>query len=148
MKTGPFLLSSGRIKGVRCDVFLGRLLNLYIQQPSHPPSRSTTHPLSTRTLTCRGKILQPFLAASTNVPFQRCNSCTTTFFNVVTLARRVQTRVEGGGGGFFPPTRPRPRPEGADPWRPCPIRADGDVCSTEPPPRSWRSIKRRHHPQS
>ena len=28
----PFLLSSGRIKGVRCDFFLVRLLNLYIQR--------------------------------------------------------------------------------------------------------------------
>ena len=28
----PFLLSRGRIKGVRCDFFLVRLLNLYIQR--------------------------------------------------------------------------------------------------------------------
>ena len=37
----------------------------------------------------------------------------------------LASAVTRGGGGL--PAWPKTRPEGADPWRPCPIRADSDV---------------------
>ena len=113
-------LSSGRIKGMHCDLFLVRLLNLYNQRTlqrttnnhSIPPSRSTTHPLSTSTLTCQGRVLQPFLATSTNVPST----------NVVTLARwPVQHRYCYSsswktGWGF--PAGAKAPPRKGMPWNP------------------------------
>ena len=54
-ETGPFLLSRGRIKGVRCDVLLGRLLHLTtihqtIQQTIQQSIQQTIQQIIQRTL--------------------------------------------------------------------------------------------------
>ena len=77
----------------------------------HPPSRSTTHLLSTSTLTCQGRVLQPFLAAHTNAPST----------NVLTLAPTqhgycYSSRAEPRGECGVSEQGPRLRPGGVRPW--------------------------------
>ena len=77
----------------------------------HPPSRSTTHPMSARTLTCQGRVLQPFSAAPTNAPST----------NVLALAPTqhgycYSSRVEPRGECGVSEQVPWLRPGGAWPW--------------------------------
>ena len=113
---------------MRCDVFLVRVINLYI------PSSIAIH--GTRALAAFGSLATTYHGPPvvSGGSFFRDR-----IFAVAVPIRLLQTlqlfldestRVEWAGltGAW-----PRPRPEWADPWEPHPIRADSDVSFDQNP---------------
>ena len=119
----------GNRRGVlRC--FLVRVINLYT------PSSIAIH--GTRALAAFGSLATtyhgPPVVSGGSFFQDRIFAVTVPIQLLQTLQLFLDetTHVEWAGlAGAWP----RPSPEGADPWRPGPIGADGGICFTKAPPR-------------
>ena len=125
-ETGPFFLSSGRIKAVSCEFILVRLLNLYSNEPSNEQPTTVPFPITIH--------YPPAVYKHSDLPRQglaaipcrfhqrsfhkRCNSCSMACATLILLLVKYEPVWKTGWG--FP--EGAKAPPGKVVRRTCPIR--------------------------